>query len=468
MAAQPGLAKPRHKRALSDRVMFAVVGDPMGERFVEAPPTQAKMVAMKRAADAAGERFYCSLPLTGCGAVLTVVAGAVRRPHFRHPKGAGCQLSDPTAVRDIYTHRMIQDELVRWLRHAGHVASIEKYVERRSRVDVFCEPNAVIEVQLSGESAASMLDRTARYGGNVTWLFGADGVIASRDSLLVEMGAVLVVRLRPTDEDAALSGFRGAGRRIDIGVLAHGESGRMAIQWSPLAECAFDPSTGLQAPNYASALAAASQRRAGKAAAALQRAARESDAARRESERMAQRIDYYRRARAVQPVIRPPQPSVDATEAPPRPMPPEPMPGPRPQVAILADLPHWEAKFERRVNRQGPWPRVLAVHDDDYTWRTSWIDGKWLSGLPAHLVDPGWAALYLTTLWADGHVAQLVDNELDPHGVIVGRMAKLGLVELSGSAGEPRTRFHTVHDLRSIGTPFEWHQPPAWSESDAE
>lgn len=88
-------------------------------------------------------------------------------------------------------------------------------------MDVFCHPKAVIEVQLSGETAHSMEARTTRYGGSVTWLFGAGGHITSRDARswpkLVWFSwcgyALTVTRSSPTCEVAAAADVAGADAR---------------------------------------------------------------------------------------------------------------------------------------------------------------------------------------------------------------------------------------------------------------
>ena len=138
-------------------------------------------------------------------------------------------------ARDVYTHAIIQAELVDWLRAHGHPDAVtEKRLDARSRVDVHCSPGAVIEVQLSGETDSSMRSRTSRYGGNVTWLYAQANTISSRDSALERDGVVLVVRLRPAASEIGWrpqTEFR--GQRIDIGVEVSRTYGG-GTRWCPL------------------------------------------------------------------------------------------------------------------------------------------------------------------------------------------------------------------------------------------
>lgn len=60
-------------------VLFAVVGDPSGGHFIEAPMRQADMSELARSVATSGMRFYCSSALGGCGEPLIVVNGAERR-----------------------------------------------------------------------------------------------------------------------------------------------------------------------------------------------------------------------------------------------------------------------------------------------------------------------------------------------------------------------------------------------------
>ena len=443
-----------------DGVPFAVVGDPDGDRIVEAPDSQKAMRVLQREVEDAGERFYCARSVGGCGHRVTVVAGTERHPHFRHLPGSRCSLTDEREARDRYTHRLIQLELVRWLRYLRFDARPEHYVARRSRVDVFCSPKAVIEVQLSGETAYSMEARTTRYGGSVTWLFGPGGHITSRDTVLAEAGVVQLVRLRP-DRDAERPGTL-TGRRVDIGVQTLAGPGRDGgVVWFPLVDCVFDPVTGLAAPTYSAEVDRV-------------RADREADAAAEEVARLAAEEQEQRlRAAAAEwaarrmrlgrspgcPAPPPPQRDVEVAELKPRPVPSTGAPGRRPTVFTMGDLHRWETQHDRRAEHPGRWQNVITLHADIYPWWCSWVDGRWTELLPEVLVEPAWAALFTTcTIYSD-QVSKLIDPLIDPDHVIAKHMVRLGLIEVCGGSGY--LKYTRLHDLAGIWTGQEWHQPPA-------
>lgn len=235
-----------------ERAVFAVLGDPAGHQYIQAPTDHAAMTAMVSAADQAGELFFCSSRLGGCGEKVMPVNGNIRIPHFRHYAHTRCPLTSATN-RDIYTHAIIQDALVSWLREHGHPEAVtEKRLNRKSRVDVHCSPDAVIEVQLSGETDTSMLERTLRYGNNVTWLYDPNNPISSREATLTRDGTVLLVRLRPaTDQALRQPQTMFSQHPIDIGVKVRtfGTEGGF-VDWHPLEACTFTPDTGLQPPLY--------------------------------------------------------------------------------------------------------------------------------------------------------------------------------------------------------------------------
>lgn len=450
---------PNVDRERREGVPFAVVGDPDGDRIVEAPDSQIAMRALQREVEDAGERFYCARAVGGCGHLVTVVAGTERHPHFRHLPGSRCSLSDEREARDRYTHRLIQLELVRWLRHLQLNALPEHYVARRSRVDVFCHPKAVIEVQLSGETAHSMEARTTRYGGSVTWLFGAGGHITSRDTVLAEAGVVQLVRLRP-DRDAEQSDVRG-GRRVDVGVQTLAGAGRAGgVVWFPLADCTFHPASGLAAPTYAEELERVRADRAARAAAeeAALLAAEEAERRRRaaSAEWAARRMRLGRQPSTPAP---PPKRDAEAAEPKPRPEPSTLPPGRRPTVFTMGDLHRWEAQHDRRVDHPGRWQGVITHHADIYPWWCSWIDGRWTDLLPEVLVEPVWVALFTTCTTYSDQVINLIDPSIDPEHVIARHLVRLGLIDVSGGSGY--VKYTRLHDLAGIWTGQQWHQPPA-------
>jgi competence CoiA-like predicted nuclease len=175
---------------------FAVLGDPDGDRVIAAPDDHGEMARLQREAHQAELGFFCATAAGGCGDRLSAVNGRQRRPYFRHFPGAICGLRETAEVRDWFTHRMIQNALVAWLHDLGFPAAIEQRVGAHARVDVL-SANAVIEVQLSGETEISRQERTTKYGENVTWLFDPHRNITSRDAQLEDEGVVLLVRMAP-------------------------------------------------------------------------------------------------------------------------------------------------------------------------------------------------------------------------------------------------------------------------------
>lgn len=461
-------AGARHKG-----VSFASLGSPDGERYVEAPRDHATMKELQLAARHAGENFFCARSPGGCGERVFPINGRRRRPHFRHPPKANCQLLtlDDELVRDIFTHKMIQCALVVWLHSLGFEAHSERYLDRRSRVDILTRPAWVLEVQLSGETEVSWLERTERYGGKVTWLFSPDTPLSSREAALERDGIVHLVRLCGLQANHS-DGPRHLGTStIEIGmrttaVGAYSEH----TKWYRLEECQFDPSLGLRAPDYILAstwlrteremqrkreVAVAGAAAAAAAAAAAKDAseAREEELVRRAEAERANRLAEARRrflqeSRAGRPSYAPGGP---------RPEPPETMPGPRPTVFTLQDLRQWERTQGIRPGANVLMEQVIARHADDYQWRTGWIDGRWLTTFTEGLVEPAWIALYLSTLAQSGRLNHLVDREIDPDRSIIGRMTLIGLIEIGSPGFEDN--YHALHDFRWIGTPFEYHQP---------
>lgn len=466
-------------------VTFAVLDDPEGGSYVEAPESHSEMTELALAARGAGRAFYCATRVGGCGEPLTVVNGLQRRPHFRHRPGSACALRRDQEARDRYTHRAIQDALVAWLTSLGHSARAEHYVSRQSRVDVHCQPHSVIEVQLSGETTVSMIERTGRYGPRVTWLFGTVAGITSRDSIRHDQGAVLVVRLAPRPEIrsvADLARFR--SREVEVGV-SHEPYGEVkeGVQWSPLSGCSFDPQRGVLVPGHREILDKVAAHRAALAdiarravqaqeeqrdrerEAAKQRAAasiakgaptgpkwapeRSSASDPRAAERAA-RDQAVLEARSRAAHLRGSSTKDASSDA-----------GPRPTVLDAAGLRQWEGTFARVAPTSGPWSRVLAGDLVGYASRVDQIDARWATGFPAHLVDVAWATLHYTMLIQSAPLTTLAEPELDPDSLVVRRLQDLGMIAVVRCGDQDY--FETAHDLRYVGTPVPWQQPPAWS-----
>jgi pyruvate/2-oxoglutarate dehydrogenase complex dihydrolipoamide acyltransferase (E2) component len=453
-----------------ERAVFAVVGDPAGDRYIQAPTNHDAMTAMVSAADQAGELFFCSSRLGGCGEKVMPVNGNIRIPHFRHYAHTRCPLT-PALNRDIYTHAIIQDALVCWLRSHGHPeARTEKRLDRRSRVDVHCDPDAVIEVQLSGETDTSMLARTLRYGNNVTWLYDPFNAISSREATLTRDGTVLVVRFRPSPDKALWQPQTGFNRQpIDIGVKVRtfGTEGGF-VEWHPLEACTFTPVTGLEPPLYAETRqTVADARERKRQAQELARIAaaqrwRQSDERRRESEaanahqlQVAQAEGARRRATTAADdavaeqrrlAAKAARDALWASQEPQRQaaakaeqehlervreaseqrlasaksdaavrtarLRDRETPVARsswyPTVWNLDDLAGWEIRHQLKAPENGPWWRVLAHHDEPFAEWVGLVTDGWATSLPEHLVDPAWAALYLTTLSLSGKVSAFI------------------------------------------------------------
>lgn len=446
----------RHERArLSDDVPVAALGASDGQ-LRQAPSTRAAMTALLVEAEAAGQAFYCPTALGGCGQDLIPVNGQKLRPHFRHYAHSACQFRGAVA-RDNLTHWLIQQELVGWLYRRGISAKTEVFLDpdQHSRVDVFVieDPAHVIEVQLSPETVSSRRKRTERYGGNVSWLFGdlADSH-SSRDAMLDEDGVVLMVRLQAdTHKPTSPAPADSACVEIGLRTAAHANE-RETTDWFPLDACTFDAVDGIRTPGYVDRKATVDRHRAEQKAEAEQRRQAEEQAEEERRQREARRaalaagMAEYERSR--------PGP----TSGPPA----RPMPGPRPTVLSMDDLLLWESRFGQSAAHGGPWLRVLEHHAHSYARKTSLVDGSWATGLPEHLVDPAWAALFLTMIIVSGPVEAIVSEDMDPGGLIVDRLATLGLIATQPWAGIDSLRYEVIHDLRGIGSSLPWHQPPAW------
>lgn len=465
--------------------VFAVLGDPAGNRYIQAPQTQAEMSDLHAAAMARSDDFFCSRRLGGCGEKVMVVNGPVRRPHFRHYAHTNCPLTRATA-RDIYTHAIIQDALISFLRDHGYTDAVaEKRLDAKSRVDVHCSPGAVIEVQLSGETDSSMRARTSRYGGNVTWLYDQVNAISSRDSTLTRDGIVLIVRIRPVDVFGWKPQTEFSRQPIDIGVK-HKKfpTDGASSQWWPLEQCTFTPVQGLRPPGYAAIRqgiadarlaekeqAAEALRIAEQAEANAQRARNEIAAATaarqgRFMEELASRrrkADLESAARRARNLAERGHVASLGTR-----------PGNFPVVFTLADLAIWEAQYLMVAPEHGAWRRVLEYHMDRFAdWVALMTDG-WVTGLPEHLIDPAWAALYMTTMSLSGKVSVFLGggdqdsdpmhpyDPIDPEGLILQRMIDLSLVSLYGKPGEP-LMLKVQHHLGEIRWNSRIRQPTVWA-----
>lgn len=215
-----------------------------------------------------GGQFWCTTQASGCGGVLILAAGEVRRPYFRHHPGATCSfIGREHAAGPAYEHLLYQQALQAWLAGQGYTAVLEKRLGQDGRTDLYVVVDAVshaLEVQLSPISTTAWQQRDAGYRrqvDQVTWLYGPSAEAASAAELSVRGVAV---RLRPGPQ---------------IGVLdldGHTE-------WSDLTACRLTPA-GLDAPGLAQARALAQQRQAEAEAEARQQQAELEAAQRRDLE----------------------------------------------------------------------------------------------------------------------------------------------------------------------------------------
>ena len=409
-------------------VPFAVIGDPGSDQLVEAPDTQREMIELDRAVRGKNLEFYCAAGAGGCGEPLSVAAGPVRRPYFRHYPGTLCTVTDGGEFVDRCTHRLIQNELVRWLQSLGHESRPEHYLDRRSRVDVFCAPGAVIEVQLSGETYRSMEDRTARYGGNVTWLYGPQSAISSRDTALNAEGVVQLVRLRPGPADQF-----GRGRRVDIGIRVFGEA---EINWSPLRGCSFDSTGGLRSPEFLPTKQRIERERKARveAEAIAERRRVAEEATRAERERLAVIARREAAVRHAEARRLKPQANVRAPVMPVLPW--GDAPGPHPAFLGERRVIDWELRHHPLfAHRKGAWWTAAVCYPDEFGSWASHVDGSWTAGLPGHLTDAAWAALFWATNEPVGLTSSLVDTAVDPSGVIVRHLVERELITISSADG---------------------------------
>jgi hypothetical protein len=430
---------------------FAVLGSPDSDVIIEAPEQHVDMNKLKAEAERASQWFYCSNVLGGCGGQLMTVNGPHKRPHFRHYSQTGCTLRDNPETRDRFTHRIIQNALVAWLERLGYPAKAEHFLNTRSRVDVYTA-GAVIEVQLSGESSHSMSQRTERYGGNVTWLFGEHGNIASRDSRLQDDGFVLLVR--PAGHRDGVPHWL-ERRDVEIGVRTRVP--RADDTWIPLNDCTFTSEGGVQLGPLGDARdAIAAEREAARAA--KQRA--DEHAADRASEAAKERNRGWTQRepdRQTPPPIDVPAVGLSPAEVERRAAlvakaaaRSARQPGPRPTVLGPTALARWE-------HTQGlvsvHLRHVLRYHGIQYIDSyPEWIadtDGRWTEGLPAHLVDPAWAVVYLTGVVASGPVASIADPSCDPDGLIIERLTQRGLLALAD--GGEYALYKSLHTLSDSG-----------------
>lgn len=205
-------------------VLYAVANDADSMDIVVAPRSQAEALPLKSLP------FFCSHLAGGCGATLTLAAGPVRIPHFRHMPNSVCVLRDADRARDSYTHLAIQRALLRWINAVpGFACTMEERVEG-GRTDLYVTgpgTRVSLEVQRSDVSTWDVQRRTALYSRKATavnWLYEFDSIQACRQELK-DAGLCLRVSI-----DAGLT-------ECSLGVTyLVGQGEKTTTVWSPLTE----------------------------------------------------------------------------------------------------------------------------------------------------------------------------------------------------------------------------------------
>src|ERR1035437_292065 len=282
---------------MEQHLCHAVVDGPAGQHAVALPNAQASALLMKLRHN---RHFWCSRSVDGCGAPLFVIAGPIRRPHFRHPAGSAnsCVFErDPLRAKAAYTHLAIQLALVSWLEGQGFTSRIEHRFKNGGRADlhvIVVDEAQTIEVQLSPLPETEWVRRDAMYRSQVrvvTWLYGPYAEARAVDEMIDRDVSLYV--------DAALNAD---GANVQIGT-----QGIKDTTWAELGECKLTP-TGFWTPQLEDAHEQTAAWRAEQDAATRLEAEAEAKRRRRQqedAEREHARIRAQRRFRAVPPFLPP-------------------------------------------------------------------------------------------------------------------------------------------------------------------
>lgn len=242
---------------MAGELLWGVVDGPDGLDAVHIPDDRSDALLLK----SRHLTFWCGKEAGGCGGVLILAAGPVRRPYFRHHPDARCAFIGREAkAGPAYEHLRYQRALHEWLTRQGYSPVLEKTLGSDGRTDLHVVVDAVrhaIEVQLSPLSAASWRERDARYRrhhDHVTWLYGAAAEGGGATELSVRG---VSFALRPGPEIGV--------RDVDDGT-----------HWVALADCRLT-SAGFFAPGLEQAQALHNQREAEKAEARLRAAEEEAE-----------------------------------------------------------------------------------------------------------------------------------------------------------------------------------------------
>ena len=379
---------------MEEHLCHAVVDGPTGHHAIALPNVRASALLMKLRHN---RHFWCSRAVGGCGAPLFVVAGAVRRPHFRHPSGGAdsCALErNPTRAKAAYTHLAIQMALVGWLDRQGFTSRIEHVFKDGGRADlhvVVGKDAQTIEVQLSPMPEAEWLARDAKYRSQVsvvTWLYGPDAEARALDEV-IERDVALHV-------DAELST---GGADVQIGTRFIER-----VEWSELYDCKLT-SAGFWTPHIEDARAETAAWRAAEDAAARQAAEEEGERRRRHleaAERERERIRAQQRFRGMQQFLAPIQ---------------------MPRAGLFA----WTLVDQQVLNSDA----------------ASWIpEGGvvWLKDLPDELHESAMLLAFIVCMIdSGGPLHRLAFEDVpDEQGLIADALVRAGLIALCAPTSHPR------------------------------
>lgn len=244
--SEPPAAQAVGKAPFEHLMRFAVTDGPNGIHCVSL--TDDTILARKLRAEH-DSKFWCSRQAGGCGGALTLAAGDVNRPYFRHRSGPASKacafFHNASGAERSYEHLWFQRALSSWLMEQGLESTIEKHLGKDGRADlqvIVDGSEHTIEVQLSAMRVDVWKDRDARYrhagARQVTWLFGpaagaAQSVTTAQDKVAFQIG-----RCPPEPGTEPLAS------RLEVKIGAVTSYGQ---RWAPLEDCTFD-ATGLQHP----------------------------------------------------------------------------------------------------------------------------------------------------------------------------------------------------------------------------
>ncbi|MGL5826305.1 MAG: competence protein CoiA family protein [Nocardioides sp.] len=395
-----GLGKGRSQRAAASDALherIAVVDGPDGLQAKVLPTDQLAAINLR---ERYSNHFWCATKAGGCGAELTLKAGAVRAPYYSHYAQQGCPATlDPAALVAGYQHLALQGALSTWLAQLGWSVTIEHPVDG-GRVDVRVVAGDrihVLEVQRSALSSSEWRRRDnlySRSASTVTWLWGVD----RRDAEATRTVAVRDVAFM-VDLDDQLD--------VRIGTLGATRGGDLTEWWTPLQKCRLDEA-GIWTPLRDEAVAATrdwrvleAQRRARARDAERRRVALEDEARRRAEEEERRRDAAAHQARQAS-----------------------------------------EVRLRRMRAKYGPVPprgnshtlahrRMMDGNLDAWAPAQGW---DWLDGLPTELHESARHLARFVNVYEAGPVSDLAFADVpDPESLQEAALVRAGLVTLSAN-----------------------------------